>query len=59
MEDILSAVSQVGFPIAIACYALYMNYKIQTTANERQVNATEEHTRVLAELKLLIETLVK
>lgn len=59
MEDILGAVSTVGFPIAVACYTLYMNYKLQTTENERQIKATEEHTRVLSELKTLIETLVK
>lgn len=59
MEDILQAISQVGFPIAIACYTLYMNYKNQATANDKQLKALEEHTKVLTELKLLIETLVK
>jgi hypothetical protein len=59
MEEIMSAVSTVGFPIAVACYTLYMNYKLQTTDNKKAIKATEEHTKVLSELKILIETLVR
>lgn len=59
MEDLLNAVSTVGFPIAVACYTLYMNYKIQKEKSEDQLEATLKHTEVLTELKVLIESLVK
>jgi len=59
MEEILGAVSTVGFPIAVACYVLYMQYKTRKDDNERLAKAMEEHTRVLTRLETLIETLVK
>jgi hypothetical protein len=55
MEELLGAVSTVGFPIAVSCYLLYQNAK----KDKEQVQAVKEQTIVLAELKSLIETLVK
>ena len=55
MEDLLKAVSTVGFPIAVSIYLLWDGSKSRLA----QVKAQEETTQVLSELKILIQTLVK
>lgn len=51
MEDVLNAVSQVGFPIAVACYSLYMNYKNQTTNNAMIVELNKNHEDRIREIE--------
>lgn len=55
MEDILQAVSTVGFPIAIACYMMWSKHQNE----KKQIEQNERQNILLNELKILIETLVK
>jgi len=47
LKGYIAIINQVGFPIAVACYLLYDKVTLQ-----------REHTEILSELKILIETLV-
>lgn len=51
MEDILQAVSTVGFPIAVACYALYMNYRNQAEHNKTILMLNEAHENRIREIE--------
>ena len=55
MEDILDAVSTVGFPIAVSCFLLYDKFK----SNGKAIEVQEKQNMLLSELKMLIEMLVK
>lgn len=54
IDIILDVIKSVGFPIAVACYMIYVN-KTQT---ERHAEETKEMTSAINELKIVIQKLV-
>lgn len=55
MEELLSAVSQTGFPIAVAVFMMWSKHQNEV----KHIQATESQNILLNELKLLIGTIVK
>ena len=49
LEAVLTAISTVGFPIAVCCYMLYSNDKLR--------GVIEQNTLAITELKMLVRDL--
>ena len=45
-EEIITAISQVGFPIAVTCYVLYIHFKKDSEYSEVIANNTEALNRL-------------
>lgn len=45
-EEILNAISQVGFPIAITCFVLYIHFKKDSEYSQVIANNTEALNRL-------------
>ena len=52
-------ISSLGFPIAVAAFALWNSYKHEEYLQNTLTNTIKENTEALEELKLIIKKIIK
>lgn len=58
MQDLASIVSTLGFPIAVAIYALYSSFKHETFLQNTLQSTIKENTLAIDKLSELIDKVI-
>lgn len=56
--DVAALITQVGFPAAVAAYALYVHFKHMDYLEKTLGQAVVDNTKAINELRLLIMTII-
>ena len=56
--DVATLITQVGFPAAVAAYALYVHFKHMDYLEKTLGQAVLDNTKAITDLKLLIMTIL-
>lgn len=56
--DLVQMITTLGFPAAVAAYALWVHFKHMSFLEEGMMQAIKENTKAINELKILIVKLV-
>lgn len=56
--DVMTLITQVGFPAAVAAYALYVHFKHMEYLEKTLGQAVLDNTKAINDLKLLIMNLI-
>lgn len=56
--DVAAMITQIGFPAAVAAYALYVHFKHMDYLEKTLGQAVIDNTKAINELRLLIMTII-